>query len=80
MENSLNLVLDIIFQEDKHIIWNKKVAQNEALIRQIGLNLVKCYQSVHPLNKRTEKVALKTLRKSLVGDDFGMLFLMRGVK
>lgn len=78
IENSLNWVLDVIFKEDARIIWNKNIAQNESLIRRVGLNLVKLYQSIHPANKKSEKIALKTLRKSLIGDDIGMLTLLKG--
>lgn len=78
IENNLNWVLDVIFKEDTRIIWNKNIAQNESTIRRIGLNLVKSYQSIHPANKKSEKIALKTLRKGLVADDAGMLRLLKG--
>lgn len=78
IENSLNWVLDVIFKEDARIIWNKNIAQNEAIIRRVGLNLAKRYQSIHPANKKFEKIAIKTLRKSLIGDDSGMLTLLKG--
>src|SRR5208337_1013466 len=69
IENSLNWVLDVIFKEDERIIWNKNIAQNEATIRRIALNLIKLYQPTHPFNTKSEKVALKTLRKGLFGND-----------
>lgn len=78
IENSLNWVLDVVFKEDNRIIWNKNIAQNEALIRRVGLNLAKRYQAIHPANKKHEKIAIKTLRKSLIGDDFGMFTLLKG--
>lgn len=78
IENSLNWVLDVIFKEDNRIIWDRNIAQNEATIRRIGLNLIKKYQAIHPANKKYEKIAIKTLRKSLIGDDSGMITLLRG--
>jgi predicted transposase YbfD/YdcC len=71
IENSLNWVLDVIFNEDDRIIWNDNIAQNESLIRRMGLNLLKQYQIGH-----APKVALKTLRKGFIVDDNAMLTLL----
>lgn len=60
IENSLNWVLDVIFNEDDRIIWDGNIAQNESLIRRIGLNLLKQYQTAH-----APKVALKNTPKRL---------------
>jgi len=79
IENSLNWVLDVIFQEDSRIIWNKNVAQNESIIRRMALNLVKKYQAIHPFNKKSEKVALKTIRKMSFIDDEEMLAILAGI-
>jgi len=77
IENSLNWVLDVIFKEDARIVWNKNVAQNEALIRRIALNLVKKYQAIHPFNRGSRKVAIKTIRK-LLWDDEAIFTVLNG--
>lgn len=79
IENSLNWVLDVIFQEDSRIIWNKNVAQNESIIRRIALNLIKKYQAIHPFNKKYEKVALKTIRKFAIMNDDEMITILSGI-
>lgn len=78
IENSLHWMLDVIFREDDRIIWNKNIAQNEAIIRRIALNLLKKYRLIIPTRSpRSEKIAIKTLRKIMVLDDKGMAKLLR---
>jgi hypothetical protein len=74
----LHWVLDVIFGEDDRIIWNKNIAQNESIIRRIALNLLKKYRLIIPTKSaRSEKIAIKTLRKVMVLDDEGMFNLLR---
>jgi predicted transposase YbfD/YdcC len=78
IENSLHWVLDVIFGEDDRIIWNKNIAQNESIIRRIALNLLKKYRLIIPTKSaRSEKIAIKTLRKVIALDDEGMFNLLR---
>jgi predicted transposase YbfD/YdcC len=73
---SMHWSLDVTFREDDRIVWNRNVAQNEAIIRRVALNLLKQYQ-VHRetvLGKR--KIALKSLRKVMLLDDDGMFNLL----
>jgi predicted transposase YbfD/YdcC len=78
IENSLHWVLDVIFGEDDRIIWNQNIAQNESIIRRIALNLLKKYRLLMPTKSaRSEKIALKTLRKVLPHDDEGMFKLLQ---
>jgi predicted transposase YbfD/YdcC len=78
IENSLHWVLDVIFGEDDRIIWNKNIAQNESIIRRIALNLLKKYRFVIPRkSERSERIAIKTLRKVVVVDDDSMEQLLR---
>lgn len=79
IENGLHWVLDVIFKEDDRIIWNQNVAQNESVLRRVGLNLLKQYQEfLNPEGKDHKKTAIKTLRKILMIDDLGMIKLLSG--
>jgi len=78
IENSLHWVLDVIFGEDNRIIWNQNIAQNESIIRRIALNLLKKYRLTMPTKSaKSEKIALKTLRKILSHDDEKMFKLLQ---
>jgi predicted transposase YbfD/YdcC len=78
IENSLHWVLDVIFGEDDRIIWNKNIAQNEAVIRRIALNLLKKYRLVRPRkSERSEFIAIKTLRKIIMLEDNNMELLLK---
>lgn len=78
IENNLHWVLDVIFHEDQRLIWNQNIAQNESIIRKIELNLLKQYQTVPQSGNGKAKVAIKTLRKLLLADDYGMTQLLQG--
>jgi predicted transposase YbfD/YdcC len=79
IENSLHYILDVIFGEDKRILWNKNIAHNESIIRKVALNLLKMYKYLFPptLHKK-EKVSIKALRKFLSYDDTFMIQLLQG--
>ena len=78
IENSLHWVLDVIFGEDNRILWNQNIAQNESIIRRIALNLLKKYRLIIPTkSERSEKIAIKTLRKIIQHDDEGMFKLLQ---
>ncbi len=78
IENSVHWVLDVIFGEDDRIIWNKNIAQNEAIIRRIALNLLKKYRlSIPRKSERSERIAIKTLRKIMPMNDDGMEQLLK---
>ncbi len=66
---SMHWSLDVVFQEDNRIIWNQNVAHNESTIRRMSLNLLKKFQSESSFGVGKVKVAIKTLRKLLLGDD-----------
>lgn len=77
VENSLHWVLDVIFGEDARILWNQNIAQNEAIIRKIALNLLKAYRLIRPTKSvRSEKIGIKTLRKVLTIADEEMFKLL----
>lgn len=78
IENSLHWVLDVIFGEDDRVIWDKNIAQNESIIRRIALNLLRKYRlSLPRKSERSERIAIKTLRKIMPLDDDGMEQLLR---
>ena len=72
--------LDVIFREDERIIWNRNFARNEAIIRRCALNLLKKFQETCLYHVGSAKVALKTLRKLLVGNDEDMAMLLRSIR
>lgn len=79
VENNLHWVLDVVFREDDRIIWNQNFARNESTIRRIALNLLKKFQQVCDYKVGKTKVAIKTLRKVLFGNDDNMEKLIQGV-
>ena len=64
--------LDVIFREDDRVIWNRNFAQNESIIRRLALNFLKKFQEICHYRIGNAKVALKTLRKILMGSDSDM--------
>jgi predicted transposase YbfD/YdcC len=77
IENSLHWVLDVIFREDERILWNRNLAQNEAIIRRLALSLIKKYRLIFPRrSERSEKIAIKTLRKVVNISDEHMINLL----
>jgi len=74
---SLHWCLDVIFREDDRVLWNRNFARNESTIRKLALNLLKKFQGISEYSSGKAKVALKTLRKLLVGsnDSFEKLIL-----
>lgn len=79
VENNLHWTLDVVFHEDDRIIWNQNFARNESTIRRIALNFLKKFQQTCEYNVGKTKIALKTLRKVLFGDDRNMEKLILGV-
>lgn len=79
VENNLHWTLDVVFREDDRIIWNQNFARNESTIRRVALNFLKKFQNNCEYNVGKAKVAIKTLRKLLVGDDQNMEKLIQGV-
>lgn len=79
VENNLHWMLDVVFREDDRIIWNQNFARNESTIRRIALNFLKKFQQKCEYNVGKAKVAIKTLRKLLVGDDSNMEKLIQGI-
>lgn len=75
---SMHWSLDVIFREDDRVIWNRHFAQNESIIRRLALNLLKKFQQVCEYRIGKAKVALKTLRKLLMGSDENMEKLIMG--
>lgn len=73
IEKQLHWSLDVTFQEDKRIIWNQNFARNEPIIRRVGLNMLKNFQKTFDNCGRKSKVALKSLRKILIGSDIERL-------
>ena len=73
---SMHWCLDVIFREDDRIIWNRNFARNEAIIRRCALNLIKRFQETCSYRIGNAKVALKTIRKLLVGNDKDMTALL----
>ncbi|AUH73402.1 hypothetical protein CAB17_16085 [Legionella sainthelensi] len=73
--------LDVIFREDDRVIWNRNFAQNESIIRQLALNFLKKFQEICHYRIGNTKIALKTLRKILIGSDSDMekLIMVRQV-
>ena len=71
--------LDVLFREDNRIIWNRHFAQNESILRRLALNLLKKFQQICEYKIGNAKVALKTLRKLLIGSDEQMEKLIRCV-
>ena len=74
---SMHWCLDVIFREGDRIIWNHQFAQNESVIRRFGLNLLKKFQQICEYRIGSAKMALKTLRKLLIGSDDNMAKLIR---
>lgn len=70
--------LDVIFREDDRIVWNRRFAHNEAIIRRVALNLLKKYQLAQNDFGKKSKVAIKSLRKLLFGHDDAMVQLVGG--
>jgi predicted transposase YbfD/YdcC len=68
IENKVHWVLDVVFKEDKRIIWNRNSAINEAIIRRIALMLLKQLQAGYQ-KKYNKKISLKSLRKILIIQD-----------
>ena len=79
VENNLHWTLDVVFREDDRIIWNQNFARNESTIRRVALNFLKKFQQKCEYNVGKAKVAIKTLRKLLTGDDYNMEKLIQGV-
>lgn len=77
IENNLHWTLDVVFREDDRIIWNQNFARNESTIRRVALNFLKKFQGACEYNVGKAKVAIKTLRKLLIGDDQNMEKLLR---
>lgn len=75
IENKYHWVLDVIFKEDQRILWNKNFARNEAVIRRIGFNLLKQFQTLE-LEKTGKKIALKSLRKVFMHNFDTAVFLI----
>lgn len=69
---SMHWCLDVIFREDDRIIWNRNFAQNESIIRRLALNFLKKFQEICQYRIGNAKVALKTLRKILIGNNLDM--------
>lgn len=77
IENNAHWVLDVIFKEDDRIIWNQNIAYNESIIRRIGLNLLKAYQKIAQPLVRSDKIALKSIKKLIIADDVRMGELLK---
>jgi predicted transposase YbfD/YdcC len=77
IENNLHWTLDVVFREDDRIIWNQNFARNESTIRRVALNFLKKFQGACEYNRGKTKIAIKTLRKLLSGDDRNMEKLLR---
>lgn len=75
---SMHWCLDVIFREDDRIIWNRNFARNEAIIRRCALNLIKKFREISSYRIGKAKMALKTIRKLLVGNDDNMALLLQG--
>lgn len=74
---STHWILDVIFHEDSRVIWNRNLARNEATIRRIALNFVKKYRQIFPRrSEKSEKIAIKTLRKVVNISDEHMIKLL----
>ena len=69
---AMHWCLDVIFREDDRVIWNRNFAQNESIIRRLALNFLKKFQEICHYRIGNAKVALKTLRKILIGSDSDM--------
>jgi predicted transposase YbfD/YdcC len=72
IENNLHWVLDVIFREDNRLLWNDNIVQNEAIIRRCALNVIRRYKTRYESN-----MAIKTIRKLLIGDDVEMEKILR---
>lgn len=54
------------------LLWNRNFAQNESIIWRLALNFLKRFQEICHYRIGNTKVALKTLRKILIGNDSDM--------
>ena len=60
IENKVHWVLDVVFNKDKSRIRKGTSSENLALIRHIGLNLLR--------NEKTKKIEIKAKRKGFNAD------------
>jgi len=75
---SMHWTLDVTFNEDGRIHWNKTVAYNESIARRIVMNMLKGFRENFKTRAKTEKASYALLQKIMFADDNALESLLRG--
>lgn len=76
---SAHWTLDMTFNEDDRIIWNRIIAHNESIAKRLIMNILKQFREVFSLfPKRKEKHSYKALQTILFAKDDVFEALLRG--
>lgn len=75
---SMHWTLDVTFNEDNRIIWNRIVAYNESIARRIVMNMLKGFRETFKTPVKTEKASYRLLQKVMFADDDSLEKLLRG--
>lgn len=75
---SMHWTLDVTFNEDNRIIWNRIVAHNESIARRIVMNMLKGFRETFKTSVKTEKASYRLIQKVMFADDDSLEKLLRG--
>ncbi|HVW99846.1 MAG TPA: ISAs1 family transposase [Candidatus Babeliaceae bacterium] len=75
---SMHWTLDVTFNEDTRILWNKTISYNEAIARRLVMNILRTFRETFRLRSKTEKVSYALLQKIMFAEDNKLESLLRG--
>ncbi len=68
LRESMHWIVDTTFNNEGKIIWNRTIAHNESLVRQITRNVLKSFRKTYKASVKTEKDSDKLMQKVLFID------------
>ena len=74
---SMHWTLDVTFNEDGKILWDRTIAHNEAIVRRIALNVLKGFRETYRTSVKTEKASYKLIQRIMFIDDNVLEALLR---
>jgi predicted transposase YbfD/YdcC len=71
-------VLDVTFNEDSRILWERTVAYNEAIARRIIMNMLHYFRETITATRKIKKMSSKVAQRMLFNDDNLLESFLRG--
>ena len=62
---SMHWSLDVTFNEDSRIVWNRTIGFNEAIARRIAMNMLKEFRETYKTRVKTEKASYKLIQREM---------------